>query len=90
MKLLERRKRKCCSPDELFLGGRCDSVLNDYGTLFEKNKVRFVEQSYKNCDKSHTVHDTATLRAFLIRAVLSAAPYHKFRIFFHKVTQAYL
>lgn len=56
-------------------------ILKGYGLPSEKTKARFIAQGYKDCDKHHIVNDAATLRAFSIRIISSAASYHKLRIF---------
>lgn len=76
--------------DATIVGGRFELTLKNYGTPTEKAKGRFNAQGFSDKDKSIVIHDTATLRAASIRLILSAASFHRFRLFSHDVTQAYL
>lgn len=76
--------------EAVVLGGRFFMTLKNFGTPNEMAKVRYIAQGYNDPDKPFIVHDTSTLRASSIRWILSAASIHKFRIFSHDVTQAYL
>lgn len=53
--------------DSIVLAGRFKLVLKNQGTPSEKAKLRFVTNGSNVCDKPYILHDTATLRATLIR-----------------------
>lgn len=75
--------------DGIVFSGQFDLVLKGHGTPSEKDKVLFVARGHTDQDEPYIVHNTATLRAFSIRVILSAAVYHEFRIFPHDVTEAF-
>lgn len=83
-------KRGTIGPDANVMGGRFIYTLKNYGTPSEQAKERYVAQGFDDKEKPYIVHDTSTLRASSIRAILSVAGVSGFRIYSHDVTQAYL
>lgn len=75
--------------DANILRGRFVYTLKNYQQLTEVPKARFAAQGYDDCDKSHIVHDSSTIRPSSNCNILFTASICGFRIFSHDVTQAY-
>lgn len=89
-KLWREVKKSEINHDADARGGFFTLCHNNYGTVEEHAKVRYIAQGFADSKTPFLVHDVTAFRPSSIRLLLSVADTLKVRLSAHDLTQAYL